>query len=104
MFQGLARDYQRLVAEGFPDFDACSPARFPAGLPIKSQLLYQLSYRPVCRNKLHKARRRCQTVVRCAYRTMRSAGSCLSTTGRAGAFASSEARMKTVRVMFSIFW
>ena len=93
-----------------PDRDrTCDPL-------IKSQLLYQLSYRPVSAGQIirgaegmsnggaarggrgasPRAARPCQRVM--------PAGICLSTTGRVGAFASSEARMKTVRVIFSIFW
>ena len=110
----------RLRAEGFPDFGAFSPARFRTGLPSKSQLLYQLSYRPVSENKLHAAERRCQegsprdarrrlsrvSAARAErfQRPVKAAGSGLSTGGRVRAFASSEASMKTVRVTVCIFW
>ena len=70
---------------------------------IKSQLLYQLSYRPVCGNKITRGAEAMSNGRRPGQRSRRAAGICLSTTGRAGAFASSEARTKTVRVMFSIF-
>lgn len=43
---GLARDRHQRGLEGFPEFDACSPAGFPTGLPFESQLLYHLSYGP----------------------------------------------------------
>ncbi len=40
---GLGSGSPSPEAEGFPDFDAFSLARFPARLPSKSHLLYQLS-------------------------------------------------------------
>lgn len=41
---GLARDRRRRDADGFPEFDTCSPRRFQRGLPYESQLLCRLSY------------------------------------------------------------
>ena len=48
----MARDCHRPEAEGFPDFDALSLTRFRVRLPFESQLLYQLSYRPVFAGKI----------------------------------------------------
>ena len=45
--RGLDGDCHRPWTEGFPEFDTLSPRRFQRGLPIESQLLYQLSYAPL---------------------------------------------------------
>ncbi len=103
-----------IESEDEPDMDrTCDPL-------IKSQLLYQLSYRPVSENKLHAAKLPCQegrrararrrvlrpsaALRRARQRPDRLAGRGLSTAGRVGALASSEASMKTVRVTDCIFW